>query len=390
MMGLYVMKDVPFRDVYLHALVRDERGEKMSKSRGNSIDPLEMIEKYGADAFRYTLAAFTAQGRDVRMSEERISGYKFFVNKIWNAARFTLMHLQDFSPTTAKTPGSDLSLPDRWIRSRLGKAVEETKRHLDAYRFNDAASTLYQFLWHELCDWYLELVKPALYGKTDLRYRDAAKQTLSEVMMVALKLLHPFMPYVTEEIWQALVGDGSSIVIASYPEEPSCLRIVRRKRKWGSLWTSSPGCVTSAEKWDCLPQNLWRLVIPNPSPKARDVILRMQGQITILAHLASLIMTDEMTEPKGAATAVIGDNMKMFVLLEGAIDPQAEKARLEKELAKIKKDLTLSSMKLANNQFLTKASPQIVAQEREKLAQLTARAALLETALKKVEELIAI
>jgi len=219
MMGLYVMKDVPFRDVYLHALVRDERGEKMSKSRGNSIDPLEMIEKYGADAFRYTLAAFTAQGRDVRMSEERISGYKFFVNKIWNAARFTLMHLQDFSPTTAKTPGSDLSLPDRWIRSRLGKAVEETKRHLDAYRFNDAASTLYQFLWHELCDWYLELVKPALYGKTDLRYRDAAKQTLSEVMMVALKLLHPFMPYVTEEIWQALVGDGSSIVIASYPEE---------------------------------------------------------------------------------------------------------------------------------------------------------------------------
>lgn len=132
------------------------------------------------------------------------------------------------------------------------------------------------------------------------------------------------------------------------------------------------------------------VVIPNPSPKARDVILRMQGQITILAHLASLIMTDEMTEPKGAATAVIGDNMKMFVLLEGAIDPQAEKARLEKELAKIKKDLTLSSMKLANNQFLTKASPQIVAQEREKLAQLTARAALLETALKKVEELIAI
>jgi len=390
MMGLYVMKDVPFRDVYLHALVRDERGEKMSKSRGNSIDPLEMIEKYGADAFRYTLAAFTAQGRDVRMSEERISGYKFFVNKIWNAARFTLMHLQDFSPTTAKTPGSDLSLPDRWIRSRLGKAVEETKRHLDAYRFNDAASTLYQFLWHELCDWYLELVKPALYGKTDLRYRDAAKQTLSEVMMVALKLLHPFMPYVTEEIWQALVGDGSSIVIASYPEEAELPEDREAEEEMGLVMDIITRVRNVRGEMGLPPSKPLAVVIPNPSPKARDVILRMQGQITILAHLASLIMTDEMTEPKGAATAVIGDNMKMFVLLEGAIDPQAEKARLEKELAKIKKDLTLSSMKLANNQFLTKASPQIVAQEREKLAQLTARAALLETALKKVEELIAI
>ncbi|NTW17026.1 MAG: valine--tRNA ligase, partial [Syntrophaceae bacterium] len=182
MMGLYVMKDVPFRDVYLHALVRDEMGEKMSKSKGNIIDPLEMIDKFGADAFRFTLAALTAQGRDIRMSEERIAGNKHFINKIWNATRFSLMNLEDYSSSGAPVGKDELSLPDRWIMHRLNITVSEVTRALDEYHFNDAASGIYQFIWHELCDWYLELIKPTLYGRDDSVKRRAAQQTLFTVM----------------------------------------------------------------------------------------------------------------------------------------------------------------------------------------------------------------
>ena len=167
MMGLYVMKDVPFKDVYLHALVRDEKGEKMSKSKGNSIDPLEMIDKYGADAFRFTLAAFTAQGRDVRMSEERIEGYKYFINKIWNATKFSLMNLEDYPGRRPSVAPEEYSLADRWIRSRLNEAIGRSSKALDEYRFNEAAARIYHFIWHEFCDWYLELIKQVLYRSED-------------------------------------------------------------------------------------------------------------------------------------------------------------------------------------------------------------------------------
>ncbi|MCL5807592.1 MAG: valine--tRNA ligase, partial [Deltaproteobacteria bacterium] len=205
MMGLYVMKDVPFRDVYLHALVRDENGEKMSKSKGNSIDPLEMMDRFGTDAFRFTLAAFTAQGRDVRMSEERIEGYKYFINKIWNATRFSMMNLEEYS-AGKDVRREDESIADRWIKARLNRTVAEVIRGLDEYRFNDATAAVYQFVWHEFCDWYLELIKPVLYGKEDTAARSAAQKTLMVVLTTSLKLLHPFMPFLTEEIWQTLVA----------------------------------------------------------------------------------------------------------------------------------------------------------------------------------------
>ncbi len=222
MMGLYVMKDVPFKDVYLHALVRDEHGEKMSKSKGNSIDPLEMMDKFGTDAFRFTLAAFTAQGRDVRMSEERIEGYKFFINKIWNATRFSMMNLEGFS---AEVPvrREDESIADRWILSRLNRTVAEVIRGLDEYRFNDASAAVYQFVWHEFCDWYLELAKPVLYGDKNAPARRAAQKTLRTVLTQSLKLLHPFMPFLTEEIWQTLVADGSSVMVSPFPETDEAL-----------------------------------------------------------------------------------------------------------------------------------------------------------------------
>ncbi|HQN70139.1 MAG TPA: valine--tRNA ligase, partial [Smithella sp.] len=216
MMGLYVMKDVPFKHVYLHALVRDEKGEKMSKSKGNIIDPLLMIDQYGTDAFRFTLAAYTAQGRDVRLSPERIEGYKFFVNKIWNASKLTFANLDGFDETaTAEVVDS---LPDLWIKARLNKAVEDVTTALDEYRFNDAAAAVYRFIWHELCDWYLELSKPVFYGKGSAKQKQAAQKTLGVVFPTMLKLLHPFMPFLTEELWQVFHGDDkNSIMVSRFP-----------------------------------------------------------------------------------------------------------------------------------------------------------------------------
>src|SRR5450759_3471880 len=184
MMGLYVMKEVPFHDVYLHALVRDENGEKMSKSKGNSIDPLEMMDKFGTDAFRFTLAAFTAQGRDVRMSEERIEGYKFFVNKIWNAAKLTFTNLEDFDEAAAVA--AEDALPDKWIKAKLNKAIDEVTRSLDEYRFNDASASIYRFIWHEYCDWYLELSKSALYSKVSSQQRQTTQRTLHDIFKTTL------------------------------------------------------------------------------------------------------------------------------------------------------------------------------------------------------------
>lgn len=222
MMGIYIMKDVPFRDVYLHALVRDEEGDKMSKSKGNIIDPLHMIDKFGADAFRFTLAAFTAQGRDVRMSEDRIEGYRNFVNKIWNAARFSLMNLEEGSPK-APLKGEDYGLFDRWILDRMNRTVSEVTRHLDEYRFNEAASALYQFIWREFCDWYLEWIKPVLYGEAAKREKDAARDTLRKVLVTTVKLLHPFMPFVTEEIYQRVSLEEGSIMVSPFPAEDAAL-----------------------------------------------------------------------------------------------------------------------------------------------------------------------
>jgi valyl-tRNA synthetase len=234
MMGLHFMKEVPFRHVYIHALVRDAEGQKMSKSKGNVIDPLVMIDQYGTDAFRFTLAAFAAQGRDIKMSEERIEGYRNFANKIWNASRFVMMNLEEgFSPDPDLLTGHS-SLSDRWILSRLNTVTREVTAALAEYRFNDVASGLYQFIWHEYCDWYLELSKPALNEEKGSARRKAAQTALAHVLETALRLLHPVMPFITEEIWQTLpesvrsaeCGLGSekadsrceSIMVSAYPQ----------------------------------------------------------------------------------------------------------------------------------------------------------------------------
>ena len=232
MMGIHFMKDVPFKDVYVHALVRDEDGKKMSKSKGNVIDPLDIIERYGTDAFRFTLAAFAAQGRDIKMSEKRVEGYRHFINKLWNAARFSLMHLdRGYEDLNLQ----NLSLPDQWILSRLARVTTEVTDALDNYRFNDAAGILYQFVWHEFCDWYLEAIKPALYDKEGPQAKEATRAVLWRVLRDTLVLLHPFIPFVTEEIWHHMPGTDGSIMKAAYPAHPSMPRQELRRNqnpKW--------------------------------------------------------------------------------------------------------------------------------------------------------------
>ena len=384
MMGKYIMKDVPFRDVYLHALVRDEKGEKMSKSKGNSIDPLDMIDKYGTDAFRFTLAAFSAQGRDVRMSEERIEGYKFFVNKIWNAARFSLMNLEDYPAEGAAAGREEKSLKDRWILSRLQRTTAEVVRSLDEYRFNDAAAAVYSFFWHEFCDWYLELIKPTLYGKETPEERMAAQLTLKEVLKNGLKLLHPFMPFITEEIWQKLTQDGTSIMVSPFPSLDESQIDEVAEREMGLVMDVITSIRNIRGEMGIAPSKKLRVIISAPRVEEKTVIASAQGDIINLAGLEELAIEGDMEEPKGVATGVVGA-MRIFVLLEGLINIAEEKARLEKEMAKLEKDLAIVARKLANRDFLEKAAEAVIRKEEEKYKALRDKNVLLKAAFKKFQ-----
>ncbi len=382
MMGLYVMKDVPFDDVYLHALVRDEHGEKMSKSKGNSIDPLEMMDKFGTDAFRYTLAAFTAQGRDVRMSEERIEGYKYFINKVWNATRFSMMNLEDFKGDAAVSPG-DLSLADRWILSRLERTVADVIRGLDEYRFNDAAAALYQFVWHELCDWYLELIKPVLYGDRNAGRR-AAQRTLLSVLTTSLKLLHPFMPFLTEEIWQHLVADGTSVMMSEFPKADTARFDPEAEEKMGLIMEVVTRIRNIRGEMNVAPSLKLKVTL---AVQDRDLAAVLEGgrvTITNLANLEALTLTDRTEEPEGAATALAG-SVRVYVFLAGVIDIAGERARLAKEIARIDKDMAVVARKLANPDFLAKAAEEIVAKEREKARVFGEKRSALEAALGRLD-----
>jgi valyl-tRNA synthetase len=385
MMGLYVMKDVPFHDVYLHALVRDENGEKMSKSKGNSIDPLEMMDRFGTDAFRFTLAAFTAQGRDVRMSEERIEGYKYFINKIWNATRFSMMNLEDDSVHTV-VRREDESIADRWIKARLNRTVAEVIRGLDEYRFNDATAAVYQFVWHEFCDWYLELVKPVLYGKEDTVERKAAQKTLVDVLTTSLKLLHPFMPFLTEEIWQTLVADGSSIMVSPFPEPVEAMSDPEAEGEMALIMDVITRIRNIRGEMNIVPSLKLKATLAAPADDLQATLEKGRVYITNLANLETLNIAGEIAEPKGAATAVAGP-VHVYLFLAGVIDVAGEENRLQKEIAKVDKDLAIVSRKLANPEFLAKAAESVVKKEQEKAQGLGEKRAALDAALTRLAAL---
>jgi valyl-tRNA synthetase len=357
MMGLHFMQAVPFRDVYVHALVRDEDGQKMSKSKGNVIDPLDIIDRHGTDAFRFTLAAFAAQGRDVKMSEKRVEGYRNFINKIWNAARFALMHID--RPRELPAPQA-LSLADRWILARLSRAAVETARALDAYRFNEAAALLYAFIWHEVCDWYLEAVKPALHGRLDITAKERSLAVLWRVLHDALILLHPFIPFVTEEIWHKLPGTEGSIMRAAFPAEDAAPADPAAEADMGTLIAVISAVRTIRGEMGINPGMALEAVVHSADPAARKLIGEHRELIVNFARLRGLTVTDHAVRPKASATAVT-PGATVFVPLEGIIDFARERGRLGKELARTEAELASVAKKLQNQDFLSKAPPEVVA-----------------------------
>jgi len=387
MMGIQFMQDVPFKDVYVHALVRDEAGKKMSKSTGNVIDPLTVIEKYGTDAFRFTLAAFAAQGRDIKMSEKRIEGYRHFVNKLWNAARFALMHLEQ---PYATINSNALTLPDRWILSRLRRVTQAVTEALESYRFNDAAAGIYNFIWHEFCDWYLEAIKPALYEKEGPEKKKATLSVLWRVMHDTLILLHPFMPFVTEEIWHKLPGTRGSIMKAKFPDDRNEGAEIRFDEDAESKMTLLIELISAIRnirgEMNISPSLNLAATVQTKDSVIKAAIEQYQDIIINLAKLEVFGVIESAERPKSSATAVVG-GATIFVPLEGIIDFGKEALRLEKEMNKLAKELATVSKKLENDNFLGKAPEDVVQKVKAKHSLLREKQQKLQSNLNKIKEI---
>jgi valyl-tRNA synthetase len=397
MMGLHFMGDVPFRDVYIHALVRDAEGKKMSKSKGNVIDPLYIIDEYGADAFRFTLAALAAQGRDIKLSEDRIEGYRHFINKLWNATRFSLMHLADFEPGSSGPGTEDLVLADRWILSRLNGLVKTVTKGLDDYKFNDAANALYQFVWHEFCDWYIEIIKPVLYekpppgtpevsnGPKSTRH-ETTRFVLWSVLNEAVRLLHPFIPFVAEEIWDKLPGTDGSIMKAEFPETSDKRDDESAEKAMALLMGVISGVRNIRGEMNVPPAQQVAAMVQSPDEGVRELLDKHRELIVNLSKLKSLEVVPPGERPASSATSVFG-SCTIFVSLEGIIDIEREQGRLNKEIAKIAKELEGIGRKLSNEDFLQKAPPDVVEKVREKGEKLGEKRKRLQENLDKVAQL---
>ncbi len=390
MMGLHFMDEVPFRDVYLHALVRDKEGKKMSKSKGNVLDPLELMDRYGTDALRFTMAAFAAQGRDIKLAEERIEGYRHFINKLWNAARFTLMHVGDEgsepAPAATDIDSAGLSLPHRWILSRSGKVAAEVRRALDEYHFNDAASASYQFVWKEFCDWYLEWIKPELYGDDDA-VRRQSRAVLLRVLEDILKTLHPMIPFVTEEIWHALPGRRSSIMIEPFPRFEPGHQDDEAETRAELLMEVVGGIRNIRSTYMLHPSATVNIGIICADPAKAQALGELTEAVKGLTRGESLEIQADGQRPAGAATHILAD-LEIFIPLAGLVDAAAECAKLDKEEQKINQELKRIQGKLGNEKFLAKAPADVVAKEQAKEAELQATLATISENRQRLQELM--
>lgn len=367
MMGLKFMGDVPFKQVYIHALIRDAEGQKMSKSHGNVIDPLHVIDKYGTDALRFTLAIMAVQGRDILLAEERIEGYRHFCNKLWNAGRLILTNLENRSDEIGdrRQEAGELSLADRWMLTRLNQVIEEVTEGIDSYRFNESAQILYDFVWHEYCDWYLELAKPELAGERRRLTQDLLVSTLDSI----LRLLHPFMPFITEELWQKLpINSQNSIMVTSWPTsnlQQIDLESVKAMETIQEVVTAIRTIRTEMR----IPP---RLKLPALIIKSEGILKENAGYLALLTNISEILFNPEATKPEGSATIVI-KGVEFYLPLEGVVDLGEEERRLSQELSKVEKDLKLIQVKLANEDFITKAPEEVVKKERQRVDEITSK-----------------
>ncbi|MFH1156259.1 MAG: valine--tRNA ligase [Pseudomonadota bacterium] len=388
MMGTHFMGDVPFRDVYIHALVRDEHGKKMSKSKGNVIDPLKVIDSYGADAFRFTLSAFAAQGRDVKMSEERVEGYRNFVNKLWNASRFALMHL-DKDSGSRPVPAESWSPADAWIMSRMSATAQAVGEGIETYKFNEAASAAYQFVWHEFCDWYLEAAKPALYEKFGTQSRDASRYVLNVVLKNILIILHPFMPFVTEEIWHLLPTVEGSVSRAEFPRDTQDSKLFRDfgiERNMEFVFGVISGIRNIRSEMNIKPSITLAALVHTLDSDEKSVVDANRSMIENLARLDSLVITENSVENPSAAIVVVRQTT-IKIPLEGVIDFDKEEQRLEKEVEKLTKELFSISKRLTNESFLDKAPIDVVDKVRLQKTELEEKTDKLKHSLERIKQM---
>ncbi len=404
MMGLHFMKKVPFRTVYITSLVVDEKGEKMSKTKGNVIDPLDVVfgaEKLkippaGADALRFTLAALAAQGRNIRLSPQRVEGYRHFANKLWNASRFALLNLDGFDADrfadNLREDGSGaagLSTVERWILSRLQAVTKEVDEALESFRINDAAQAIYRFVWSELCDWYIELAKPALHDEgvegdaAAASRRRMTQGTLAHTLETACRLLHPFMPFITEEIWQQLPKAGgapASIMVTLYPIFDERLVAPEIEKQMELVQDVTVAIRAIRAEYNVPPSQTVEAFVRAPAEKGVG-----EARAIIERAARAAIRLDAAPEGKQSAKAVVAGDVEIIVPLTGLIDVGAEKQRLVKELGKAHKDIEFLRKKLENPSFVERAPADVVEKERGRLAEERQRAERLDAAIQALE-----
>ncbi len=377
MMGLHFMKEVPFHTVYIHALVRDEKGQKMSKSKGNVMDPLELVDQYGADALRFTLAAMAAQGRDIKLSTTRVEGYRNFATKLWNATRFAerngVAHVAGFDPVAARVT------VNRWIAGEVFRAQAAITKAIEEYKFNEAAAAAYQFVWNVFCDWYVELIKPLLTG-TDEAGKAETQATCAWVLDQIFLMLHPFMPFITEELWQKTAARDGMLIDAPWAsyaglgdaaadaEMDWVIRLISEVRSVRAEMNVNAGAKIP-------------LVLVGAGQDARRRAATWEAEIMRLARLSAISFEDQV--PKASAQMVL-DEVTIALPLEGVIDFAAERARLTKELEKIAKDMGVIDGRLNNAAFVAKAPAEVLEESRELRASLVDRKAKVDEALKRL------
>jgi valyl-tRNA synthetase len=379
MMGLHFMKQVPFHDVYIHALVRDERGQKMSKSKGNVIDPLAVIDEYGADALRFTLAAMAAQGRDIKLSGQRVEGYRNFATKLWNAARFTEINGCVRDPAFDARKSKEIL--NRWIAHETASTARQVTAAIEAYKFNDAAGALYRFVWNVYCDWYLELIKPVLTGP-DSAAKNETRAAAAWALDQILKLLHPFMPFVTEELWQVTGPDREALLALSAWPQHDGLDDPAAEAEIGWVIDLVTAIRSARVEMNIPPATSLPLVLAGASSAIASRARHWAEFIQRLARVGEISFAD--VPPKGAVQLVVRGDIAALPL-QGVIDLAAERARLAKEMAKCDADIARVEAKLGNPNFVARAPEEVVEEEKEKREEAQLRKAKIAEALQRLE-----
>jgi len=365
MMGLEFGKDIPFKHVFIHGLVRDSQGRKMSKSLGNGIDPVEVIDKYGADTLRFMLITGNTPGNDMRFYWERVESARNFANKLWNASRFMLMNLEGFDKGFVPEK-SDYTLADQWILSRYAKTVQGVTNNLEKFELGEAGRTIYEFIWNEFCDWYIELSKARLYDTEAVRARQTAQYVLGYVLEHTLRLLHPFMPFITEEIWQHIPHEGESVMVSAWPANETSKIDDAAEANMTTIMETIKSIRNMRAEVKAAPSKKSPVVLHFASETLQTVFASNQGYLTVLASAQPITLESLVAvKPENAMTAVV-NGVEIYLPLKGLIDVEKETARLNKELDMLDNEIKRVTGKLSNVGFIGKAPAELVEKEREK------------------------